>query len=283
MNWNTGFIDNLDTRWRLELNDLYEQIVAWGDWAGFHEYLNTSFYDSVEHPIFVGRYRYVKNRFPALRCAITEFGFDSHEPNPQYDGYHNHVDLWRRMYPNLTPLEVMTASYSMADRLFYSRDSVPILVFARGHNKTPRWTAYNYQNDTDLINWFKTYRRRPMINIPPPTTMGKLARVIKLPGTTTRREIRSQPASSASDVGDLLVGHEVTLFHLSPANGNWMYTIGPGGTGWSEMTGVLFEDINPANGEEIPVEVVNAVLTELETISSAIQRIHQLFDPFVPG
>jgi hypothetical protein len=218
LNWNTGFIENLEIQWPHELDELYLLIRQYGYTAGFHEYMNTRFSDSVDKPLYVGRYRYVLKRFEGLKVAITEFGFDSHAPNPALDGYKNHWAIWQQLFPGKSPAQVYFDEAVKADEAFYAVDGIEdILWFCRGHNLTSRWTSYNYQNEGELIQRKATYRRKivTQINYGQRIERG----LVSLVGASAVN-VRSTPSTAQAAIGQLK-GGELLPYYATPQAGWW--------------------------------------------------------------
>lgn len=161
-NWNTGGIPDLEKQWQSDLDEparlCRELGYTWGD----HNYMNTRFMDDPASPLYCGRYRHVTRRYPGLKVLVTEFGFDSHAPNPQVDGYKNHAELWKSVFPGKSAIDVFWDEAVKADEAIYAPDGVDVLWFCRGHNLTARWDSFNYQFEAELIQRMRTYRRQPV-------------------------------------------------------------------------------------------------------------------------
>lgn len=105
---------------------------------------------------------------------------------------------------------------------------------------------------------------------PIPDTSEVHARVKTLPGTTVRRNIRTENNSDSTDIGDLNIGDEV-YWHSSPpapANGGWVYVRKVVGniSGWISMVaGVTFETIVDVPGDTAEVALLKLQIATLTT------------------
>lgn len=286
VNWNAGFIDNLEVQWQPVLNDLYAGIRQLGYTAGFHDYMNTRFLDDPKLPLYVGRYRHVLKRFPGLKVCISEFGFDSHAPNPTIDGYKNHTQIWSILFPGKSPQDVYLQEAKKADAAIYAPDGVEdVLWFCRGHNLTGRWVSFNFQHDTELIDKKKVYRRSVVTQIDYGTRQpsGK----VKLLRNASRVNLRESPVNGA--VIKVLTGGEIAAFWDRVGANGWRKLEIDGKVGYASADFVTFDVVTepipqPPTLPEFPSSLQEMknwrnVFKSLETdMTMAVQFIDEWID-----
>lgn len=273
-------------------NGVYDRIIhlLWGTrhFLMLHEYFKEDV--EGEYPWLCGRFIFWLERCVALRLARTEVeaARSLHifigEAGRDIGGGRN--DGWRGTGWS----EETYAAKCIQQAKLYAPYGIRMCVFCDGRGADNMWESFDTETAGTYNRKLSEFNRSipPMTQtIPAPTTGGQRVRITGLPAGTNRREIRSQPRSSATDVGDLLLGDVVVLYPTFPQNGRWLYLKreSDGQDGWSEFSGVTYEVVtqDTPTGITISVADLNRLL-ELDSIveDTTRERI-QIMSRLLPG
>ena len=262
INLSTGAVDNIEKFVPPDLIEFGEACVRFGHWLGTHTYLNTIFFDwVVGKQTYAGRERYLLAHVPGLKFINTEYGFDSHAPNPQLHGWKKHIDKWRELFPGVDPEVVYWRETLKVEQVHHAELDIDRLHYSFGcdpkrcdgwDKDVPRPFDYAHALTIQrLKNSFRRQRKETPVTV-------EIVRIKALPDGITFRNIRTQPNGTAEDVGDVRAGYVVQL--TLPQVNQWVRVkvtnLGGanddvGKEGWVFMQGVKYESFT-APVEEPP-------------------------------
>lgn len=216
MNLSTGAVNNIESRVPVDLIKIGQMTVDYNVFFGWHDYLNTQFWPG---NTYLARYRYLMNHVPDLSVIITEFGFDSHDPNPQLNGWKTHIEKWRELFPGVNPEQVYWNELVKGEA-YYAVDDVDPLHYSLGSDPTRGervGAPFDYSSAITIQRLKNTYRRS--------SKMQETKLVLSMP--VNYRNIRTSinATSPESDIGDIRVGDVITLEETGVTD--WYHIISP--------------------------------------------------------
>lgn len=122
-------------------------------------------------------------------------------------------------------------------------------IFCGGSGFGNRWQSFNVEGEQVIYDGLRLWNRNNPImsqTIPPPTSGGVPATLTAVPSSFVNS--RSQPNGSASDLGDLLIGDQVTYYPNYHPETGWVYQVPtttvprpagrqPAAAGWVSLQG----------------------------------------------
>lgn len=234
-------------------------LVSGGHFFGWHEGFDTT-YDTLAkaYPEAIGRFRYCQQRFGG-KHIITEFAASK----TPHDGWKTWLtwEQWAAM------LEAAVRDVYAPNGAFVT----PYTLF--------RWRrGFEYYDAPELKAAMNRMNRSYPVTQPtapivsPPTSGGIKGIVASFPQGVAYRNIRTQPASNATDIGDLKPNEDIIAYVNARVN-DWCYIerLADGVKGWSLWTGVVFapELLPPAEKTYTMTESERLVLLDQLTRSIA--------------
>lgn len=282
LNWHSGFIPNLENYYGGEFDTVYGLMEQRGDYAGFHGYMNTRFYDNLDKPIYIGRHRYVTKKFPNLKIVYSEFGFDSHAPNPQVDGFRNHTTIWAKEFPNKSPIDVYYDESVKAEETILRHDNVIILFYCRYLNDTPRWTAFDFSEEKSFNLKKAKYRRIPVTQANKWANHNWGARISNVTASMTGvNNVRATPSQFGTRVDPQLKnGDTLDAYYDNPFNDGtyvWYKIIRGGRELFVTNLSDLRFNVTPPPVEDgnviLPIATLNQILDMTERMGTLTENI----------